>query len=381
MGRSLASRVHDPALSHQHPGHAEAETSSTRVASTGVATATLPPSSRSPKPATPDHAAEAKAEEGVEEAKLGYERRAGNTVAFLSSLVFHTALLLILACCVLTAGKPSQGLLLNGEIGESKSTDLQELQTFELSLDALALDDEQIDEVSSNDLDLEIDIQSPVTQLTGVDPASSMLTSVAAAGSVNAVIESLKPISDGRGASFFGAYAEGNRFIYVLDSSRSMLGDRWIYACTQLIDSLNGLKEGQEFYVICFDFDTTFLFNQTTAEAKYYRADNDTIDDVQTWLRSRVLGPATMPAQALKFALDFNPDAIFLLSDGELQDNSRMMLRRINSRTSELRQIPIHTVHLFSAQGKETLRGIARENQGSFTPIEGNRGFGFFRSR
>ncbi|MFK7735508.1 MAG: hypothetical protein AB8B50_05760 [Pirellulaceae bacterium] len=376
MGRNLASQVHDQALNDRPLVHPLVGDQSAMAGATG-ATATLPPA----RTATPLTSAQDDARDGNDAEALGYERRAGNTVAFLSSLVFHTALLLLLACWVLTAGKPSEGLLLNAEIGTSQSTDLQELQTFELSLDAFALDDQQIDEVSSNDLDLEIDIQSPATQLTGVDPASSMLTSVAAAGSVNAVIESLKPISEGRGASFFGAYAEGNRFIYVLDSSRSMLGDRWIYACTQLIDSLNGLNEDQEFYVICFDFETTFLFNQTPANAKFYPANDDSIDDVQTWLRSRVLGPATMPAQALKFALDFNPDAIFLLSDGELQDNSRMMLRSMNSRTSELRQIPIHTVHLFSAQGKETLRAIARENKGSFTPIEGNRGFGFFRSR
>lgn len=308
------------------------------------------------------------------------ERRDGNTIAFLTSLVFHTALLLILACWVLTAGKPSEGLLLSADIGETQSTDIEDIATFDLSLDALDTAEESLD-AESSELELDIEIETPITPVIGTEPSTAMLTSVAAASSADAIIESLKPVSDGRGASFFGAYAEGNRFIYVLDSSRSMLGDRWVYACTKLIDSLTGLKSGQEFYVICFDMETTFLFNGTAQTAKFYPADDDTIERVKSWLQTRVLGRATMPAQALTMALKFNPDAIFLLSDGELQDNSRMLMRRLNSNTSQYRQIPIHTVHLFSAQGKETLRAIARENKGSFTPIEGHKGFGTFRSR
>ena len=188
-------------------------------------------------------------------------------------------------------------------------------------------------------------------------------------------------VNDGRGASFFGAYAEGKRFVYVLDSSRSMLGDRWEYACHQLIDSLTGLKEGQEFFIICFDLETTLLFNATPNQAQFYPADNEMVKKVRNWLRSRTLGRATKPAMALTFALNLNPDAIFLLSDGELQDNSQMMLRQMNGTQFERRQIPIHTVHLFSMQGRFTLQRIALENGGTFTPIEGAIPFGGFRRR
>lgn len=301
-----------------------------------------------------------------------FERRAGNAVAFLSSLIVHVALLLILACWAFTAGKPSQGLLLSADIDNSTETALDELQTFELAVES---EQEIVTFRAEPDLTVDVDISLP-TLNTGSTPDAS-LPSV----SMESVAESLKPQGRGRGASFFGAYAEGNRFIYVLDSSRSMKGDRWLYACQQLLDSLNGLKPGQEFFVICFDMETTFLFNGSPQSFRYYEADNDTIDRVKNWLRSRILGRATMPAQALMYALEANPDAIFLLSDGELQDNSLSMLRLINSKASERRQIPIHTVHLFSDQGRLTLEQIALENQGSFTPIEGHRGFGFFRSR
>jgi hypothetical protein len=69
--------------------------------------------------------------------------------------------------------------------------------------------------------------------------------------------------------------------------------------------------------------------------------------------------------------LELNPDAVFLLSDGELQDDSLLRLRVLNNRQGPSRQIPIHTIHLFSQEGRFTLQQIAVENGGSFTPVSG----------
>jgi hypothetical protein len=150
-----------------------------------------------------------------------------------------------------------------------------------------------------------------------------------------------------------------------------MKGDRWTYACNQLIDSLNGLKPGQEFFVICFDMETSFLFNANPQRIKFSVIDTSVIPRVRNWLRSRTLGRATMPAEALRYALELNPDAVFLLSDGELQDDSLLRLRVLNNRQGPSRQIPIHTIHLFSQEGRFTLQQIAVENGGSFTPVSG----------
>ncbi len=310
--------------------------------------------------------------------QVGFESRAGNTVAFLCSLVFHVTLLLVLACWMFVAGKPSEGLLLSADIGQSSETALDTIQTFELipQVDEL----QSVDPASPLNLDVKIEslIEPPKT------PKAPGLNSTFTSLSIGDVVDNLKEKTKGRGrgASFFGAYAEGNRFVYVLDSSRSMKGDRWTYACNQLIDSINGLNPGQEFFVICFDMETTFLFNKPPGQAEFLEVDNDIVARVRRWLRSRTLGPATMPAEALRYALDLNPDAVFLLSDGELQDNSQLMLRLINSNVaSERRQIPIHTVHLFSLQGRMTLQQIALENSGTFTPIENQGVFGQFRRR
>lgn len=303
----------------------------------------------------------------------------GNAMAFLVSLAFHVSLLLLLACCIYTAGKPSQGLLIAADIGESTETSLDLTQTFELKPTYQDAETDAPEDDFSIDVNLDSLLDAPVDagQSDGSEALTATLTSVSGAD----IVRSLQPAGDGKGASFFGAYAEGNRFVYVLDSSRSMLGNRWTYACNQLMDSLAGLKPGQEFLVICFDAETTFQFNLPPQRASYYESNDAIRLKVRRWLRSRNLGRATMPGEALQYALNFKPDAIFLLSDGELQDNSIGMLRIVNGFSSERRQTPVHTVHLMSLQGRMTLQQIALENSGTFTPIEGNRGFGVLRNR
>lgn len=288
--------------------------------------------------------------------------RAGNTVAFLSSLVVHVSLLLLLACWAYTAGKPSHGLMLNAEMGTSESLTLDMVQTFELEPEQ----NQPEQQASSPEFSMDVAIGHVLESTT--DAAGPSLQATLASLSMEDVSQNLKLEGKGRGASFFGSYAHGDRFVYVLDSSQSMKGDRWIYACNQLIDSLNGLKEGQEFFVICFDMETTFLFNSRPNRIEFCKMDSGVVQRVRNWLKSRRLGRATMPAEALHYALTMNPDAIFLLSDGELQDDTVLMLRTFNGRELS-RQIPIHTVHLFSEEGRLTLQQIAYENAGSFTPV------------
>ncbi|MCA9134060.1 MAG: VWA domain-containing protein [Planctomycetales bacterium] len=299
----------------------------------------------------------------VDSARSRFDPRASSAVAFLSSLVFHIALLLLLACWIYTAGRNSRGMLLTAHTSDTTATDLQLAQTFELQPPS----SEPLVQSSQPELSVELSPQliPPISQ------PDSGLSAALASLAVGDVSEQLAATTRGRGASFFGTYAEGNRFVYVLDSSRSMKGDRWTYACNKLIDSLNGLKPGQEFFVLCFDLDTSFLFNVPPQQAKFLEIDDYVVTRVRRWLRSRTLGQATMPADALRFALEFNPDAIFLLSDGELQDNSLVMLRLLNGLVSHSRQIPIHTIHLFSEEGRQTLQRIALENSGTFTPVRG----------
>ncbi len=300
-------------------------------------------------------------------------------LAFVTSFAFHVVVLLIVASIAFTIGKDSHGVMLDADIGNTDEVGFDQMDLVTVESPGIPQEVTPPEPMTAPSLS-KLEVASFVATKPADSGASldaslaSSSTDLGSGGSGNgSVADALSAPMKKSGAAFFGAYAEGKRFIFVLDSSRSMLqDDRWTYACNQLIDSLNGLQPEQEFYVICFDIQTSYLFNIPPSRVQYFKPDDKTLPRVKRWLRSHELGRATMPGEALQNALALHPDAIFLLSDGELQDNSVGMLRTINGFSSNYRQIPIHTVHLFSDEGRETLKLIARENSGTFTPVQNN---------
>ncbi len=313
------------------------------------------------------------------EHRANFDRNAGNVVAFLTSLVAHVSLILALACWVCVAGKSSSGLLLQAVTGESQSVTLDRVQTYELEQQAESPAAPQ-PELTAPELTLNVELDNLrqvvpselSTKNLMVDLASAAAsTATDGGGAIADGRENLPDRGYGRGANFFGSHAYGDRFVFIVDSSSSMTGPRWNAACNQLIKSIGELDSGQEFFVICFDYQTTFLFNLPPHRLKYSTKTDKSVRGVRAWLQSRTLGRATMPAEALQVALSMNPDAVFLLSDGELQDESLLMLRIINGPDTTARQIPINTISLYSGEGWLTLQQIAADSGGSFTPVNG----------
>lgn len=301
-----------------------------------------------------------------------FDRNAGNLVAFMISLVAHVGLFVLLACWVYSAGASSHGLLLRADIGESESVALDMVQTFDIEPQAESSTPPQVSPALSLEVELDSALQTPSDLPTNrlmVDLASAALAS-STSGVTADPSQTLEDRGYGRGASFFGSRAYGDRFVYVMDSSSSMTGPRWTAACTQLLNSIEQLEPMQEFFVICFDYQTTFLFNLPPQRIKFVAKTDKSSKAVRNWLASRTLGNATMPAEALQVALSLNPDAIFLLSDGEIRDNSLLMLQMLNGAGATSRQIPIHTISLYSREGWWALQKIAADNGGTFTPVQ-----------
>lgn len=185
--------------------------------------------------------------------------------------------------------------------------------------------------------------------------------------------ESQSP-SDGTGAYFFGTYASGQRFVFVIDSSQSMLeGGRWSAMRRELIRALSSLSPDQEFFVISFDSTAKPMFGQFPPESKFLHANAGNINRVNRWVGTISHGGSTLPASSIGIALRMKPDAIFLLSDGEIQDTTLQELRfhnrQRNAKGNLEAIIPIHTVSLLSMVGFRTLQAIADENDGVFTPV------------
>lgn len=176
--------------------------------------------------------------------------------------------------------------------------------------------------------------------------------------------------SSSKGASFFGSYAHGKRFVFIVDSSSSMIGLRWQTATDELLRAINDLPTGTEFFVICFDYTAHPVFNMYPPNNQFLLNDEPTFVRVQNWIRSFRTGPETWPSKALQMAIQMQPDAIFLLSDGVIRDNSITVLRAINhSQDTSEPIVPIHTILLLSPMGQVPLETIAVENGGTFRNV------------
>jgi hypothetical protein len=183
-----------------------------------------------------------------------------------------------------------------------------------------------------------------------------------------------RPEGKGPGASFFGTYAEGQRFVFVIDSSKSMLdGIRWPTLRRELIRALQSLSPDQEFLVISFDSEPHPMFGKFPPDAKFLNPTTDNVEKVNRWVGSIIHGGNTYPASSIGMAIQLKPDAIFLLSDGEIRDSTINDLRSYNRQFDEAGDakvlIPIHTVLLHSNMGFRALKTIADENDGVFTPV------------
>ena len=175
-------------------------------------------------------------------------------------------------------------------------------------------------------------------------------------------------------ATFFGAEAEGNRFVFVIDSSLSMKGPRWEALCRELIRSIQSLSPDQKFFIIGFDSGEHPMFDLVPTKRAFLPPSTENLAKVAYWLESFQHGTATLPSKSIGIAMRLEPDAIFLLSDGEIADNTVNDLRIWNHKKGPGKRIktitPIHTVLLHSDIGFATLQTIASENSGTFTPVQ-----------
>ena len=321
--------------------------------------------------------------------RLGFE----SLNALLLSLCIHLAIMLTLAFFLIGGdGRQRGGIELWAE--SSSAQEDQRLDVLEISSTSIEVAPESVEEEATKSI-TELNSDRKVENATrdALNLAAILATSsqersddvaqgLAAAGTASegesenngAPSGGANRASDGNGAYFFGTYASGQRFVFIIDSSRSMLeGRRWATARRELVRALQSLSPDQEFFVIGFDSTAKPMFGQFPPNSKFLHPTESNIDRLNRWVGTILHGGSTLPASSIGIALRMKPDAIFLLSDGEIQDTTiqdlRVYNRRMNSKGTPEAIIPIHTVLLHSLAGLMTLQTIADENDGVFTPV------------
>ncbi len=188
--------------------------------------------------------------------------------------------------------------------------------------------------------------------------------------------------SGARGASaqFFGAEAAGNTFCFVVDSSGSMRKDGAFDAAKrELLRSISALKPTQRFYIYFFSdkVESLRLGNREPEKFPVY-ATPENLRLAAAWIDGIKIRGGRAPNDAFDLAIEMEPDAIFLLFDGDTKVDVAAHLRKVN-RVDDLLSGPvprvsIHTIGFGDRRHETLMIRIAEENLGTyrFVPLVGS---------
>lgn len=148
----------------------------------------------------------------------------------------------------------------------------------------------------------------------------------------------------GGGSGFFGVEARGSRFVYVIDVSGSMQGDRLVALKRELTNSIDGLVGASSFLIVLFNSDAVPLGGRS----RWVDASEPNKRRTFEMISKIVAGGGTYPAPAfdIAFSLKPRPDAIYFMTDGLFDPAVADQVARLN-RASD-RPVPIHCIAFVS---------------------------------
>lgn len=171
---------------------------------------------------------------------------------------------------------------------------------------------------------------------------------------------------NGTGEGFFGIDLAGERFVFVVDASRSMnhpypgeAKNRLGRVKFELYNTIRKLTPDQSFFVVFFN--TEAIPMQSRGMVK---AEPAMIQRHLEWIFSARGNGQTNPESALHMALRLNPDKIYFLTDGDFSYRSVRSVREFNQG-----RIPIHTIGFGGKEGEKNLQEMAKDSRGTYQYI------------
>lgn len=293
--------------------------------------------------------------------------RVGGAIA---SAMAHLLIIFLLALVTLQVPGPPAGMSF-----QAVSPDLPN-QAVEVSqaISAEAPPDSESMDPVETDLDPATDLAETIhSSVQGILPAGPPAS--AAVTSFSGAAQSISAVDPGNAsASFYGAAASGNCFCYVIDISGSMRGGPWEAARAELFRSLASFNAKQRFYIVVFkgEIDAIPMPGEREPAVHALYATPENLEHARRWILGlQVGGSGASPKEALGFALEKEPDAIYLLTDGVTRVKDVPEFVRQKNRVYDLihgaqAKVPIHTIAFYSLAGQQLLRQLAAENGGQF---------------
>lgn len=302
------------------------------------------------------------------DSRLRFSRRRG----LVASLLAHMLLLVGLALVTLKMPSPPSSLALESAPAEMATEMLEIAEPIEAT--APEEPNEAMPPPTSLDVSQALANATATARPTALDSWSVTTASATSVAQLAAAAQGT-PAPPTTNASFFGAAASGNCFCYVIDGSGSMRGGPWTAAKHELLRSLASLKPKQRFYIIFYNHSISAIPRPAEREpapsALYATPEN--LEHARRWLETLKINVGAPPNDALKMAIETEPDAVYLLTDGVTRVDVAEFLRRVNRiddfLVGEQVRVPIHCIAFYSLEGQELLQQIARENSGQFVYV------------
>jgi hypothetical protein len=138
--------------------------------------------------------------------------------------------------------------------------------------------------------------------------------------------------------------------------------------------AIRRLSRDQAFYIVFFDHDADRmkLPPNTEPELLCVPATTENINKAEQWVKTVINEGRTDPYDAVKFALDIVPDAIYLLTDGIFTDRGQTerFLKANNILNDAIDgtrpKVVVHTVCFWDRAGEEPLQRIAKDYNGTY---------------
>ncbi len=279
------------------------------------------------------------------------------------SLAVHTSLAVVAALILTGSGVGDGEGPAEFGIAVVSETQLSELPTGEVVLDSPSVDEQALADLPA----VEALDASVTAELAGIaDDVSVIVSGLTGSGGKDGGGDGSLGGAGGGGAKFFGVEAQGTRIAYIVDRSGSMRGEKLELTKIELFESINTLLEHMSFTVVMFSTNSYSLGGRSGwIEAS---------DSGKRWAERNIRtidaagGTEVGPALQIVFDTKPKPDAIYLMTDGQL-NNAPLIIERLARVNTGRDRIPIHCLAFGNDADVITLQQIAKDSGGTFTKV------------
>jgi hypothetical protein len=171
--------------------------------------------------------------------------------------------------------------------------------------------------------------------------------------------------------SFLGLEGVGASFVYVLDRSDSMntqSGAPMYLAKRELMQSIESLGENHQFQIVFYNDSPSPLSSSRGGNNRLLFAKPIEKSRATQFIRGMVANGSTEHARALKKGLDYAPDVLFFMTDGDLPGLSSNQLAEVQEAATRS-GTTIHTIQFRGGPQEGDggwIRSLAEMNRGKY---------------